>query len=72
MAGILIVGDVETRSQLDSVQDGEWLHVRLGPSKWAMVRVSGETIVRRAGKQLGDVEYEVERLKENGEFENES
>lgn len=48
--------------------DGEWVHVELGPNKWAMIRVGGETIVRRADKQLGNIEFEIERLKANGEF----
>jgi hypothetical protein len=49
--------------------DGEWVHVELAPDKWAMVRVGGDTIVSKREKALGDIEFEIERLKANGEFE---
>lgn len=47
------------------------MQVQLAPDKWAMVRVGGDTIVYKREKALGDIEFEIERLKANGEFENE-
>lgn len=51
------------------VPDGDWSHIKLGRTKWAMVRVAGETISSHKDVALGNIEFEIQRLTNNGEFE---
>jgi hypothetical protein len=66
---VAAISNDENTGMVQVFRDGDWSHIRLGRTKWAMVRVAGETIVTKREIALGNIEFEIQRLTNNGEFE---